>query len=326
MIKRTEDINEMVSVVIPAYNHERFIVDCLESVKDQTYKEIELIVCDDNSHDATYRLAVDWCRQNQNRFVNCCILKNDTNQGVTKNINRMVELAKGDYIKILASDDMLLPNGINDLVLVMRREHCDLVYANAIKIKADTGKAVQDEDKMGFVFRKAPKYGAHPFEELYDWNFIPAFTVLLRRDCITKYGKFSETSTYEDWEYWLRMASRGASFCYANSTVAYYRINEKSASHFMRTEEEKKRFVLIVSELEEMLQEYACYTSKNMDGFWNNTLSTALHQHNDLVIKECIDKASHIRFFQRIKLLLYRMNLYDITIEKIKYLQNYFEK
>lgn len=307
-------MNDLVSVIIPAYNHERFIVSCLESLKQQTYQKIEVLVCDDCSSDTTFRVAKEWAEENSTYFQNCVVIRNEINKGVTRTLNRLLDLAQGDYIKLLASDDMLLPDGIEKLVNAIKDKNADIVYANAYKVKEEAFFPVEEEQIIGKVLKKRTPCKSHPMDDLYEWNYIPAYTVLIRKDCYDRYGGFSEKCTYEDWEYWLRLASNGATFGYVNELVAFYRINEKSASHFLRTEAEKQRFERIIDELAEMLKEYASYTEKTMDGFWNNTLSTALHQHNDKVIARCLEQAKQIKFAQWMKVILYKVHLYDFVI------------
>ena len=303
----------LVSILIPMYNHERYVVDCLESVKAQTYNRIEVLICDDCSVDNSYLVAKAWCDQNKGCFANCLVMENETNLGVTKNLNRLLQYAKGEYVKLLASDDMLMENGISDLVKVMEDYNYEFVHANAVRVTEKATFPLKKKQMKGNVYHHVPDGGKHLLDTLYERNFITANTVLLRKNVFEKYGFFSEEATYEDWEYWLRIASRGGKLGTSNMVVAAYRETNISASHFLRTEAEKRRFMVIIQELEQMLISYSKYTDKNMDGFWNNTLSTALRQHNDEVIQLVMEKAKRIKLTQRVKLLLYKLHLYDFA-------------
>lgn len=102
----------LVSVIVPTYNSANTIEDALNSIFKQTYRKIELIIADDNSTDITVEVVQNWLSVNSFRFLNTMILESEKNQGVVKNFNKAITKSKGDYIKIVAGDDMLLPDAI----------------------------------------------------------------------------------------------------------------------------------------------------------------------------------------------------------------------
>ena len=104
-----------VSIIIPCYNHEDFLDDCLASILNQTYQNIEILICDDCSPDNSYEKILSYKEKLENKFNNVVILKNEVNCGVTKNVNRMLKLAKGEFVKTIASDDSMAPNAISEM-------------------------------------------------------------------------------------------------------------------------------------------------------------------------------------------------------------------
>lgn len=102
----------LVSVVVASYKTSATILETLESVKAQTYENLELIVTDDHSTDNTVGIVRQWMAENGSRFVRCELVESETNTGVSANFNRGVKAAKGQWIKTFASDDILLPNAI----------------------------------------------------------------------------------------------------------------------------------------------------------------------------------------------------------------------
>lgn len=105
---------DLISVLIPAYNHEDYIQAAIDSAIKQTYQNIELIIVDDGSTDGTWdRIAAmeEACRA---RFTRVEIIRQD-NQGVCLTLNKLVDLAKGEYILRLDSDDMMKPNSVETL-------------------------------------------------------------------------------------------------------------------------------------------------------------------------------------------------------------------
>jgi glycosyltransferase involved in cell wall biosynthesis len=101
----------LVSVLVPLYNHAPFIWRCLDSVLDDGYPHIELLVLDDGSTDDSLLVARQWADANAGKLA-AFALSQQENQGISRTRNRLVRAARGAFIVNLASDDFLLPGGI----------------------------------------------------------------------------------------------------------------------------------------------------------------------------------------------------------------------
>ena len=99
--------NTLVSIGIITYNSEKTILETLNSAYNQTYKNIELIISDDFSHDNTVNICKEWISEHSSRFVNCFVLTSTQNTGTSANCNRLINYCSGEYLKILAGDDIL---------------------------------------------------------------------------------------------------------------------------------------------------------------------------------------------------------------------------
>lgn len=108
--------NDLVSVIVISYNAENTILETLESIKNQSYQNIELIVSDDCSKDKTVEICEKWIDENKVRFVNTKLLTVEQNTGVCANGNRGRFAATGKWLKGIAGDDILLPNCIEDFM------------------------------------------------------------------------------------------------------------------------------------------------------------------------------------------------------------------
>ncbi|TAL61638.1 MAG: glycosyltransferase family 2 protein [Bacteroidetes bacterium] len=97
-----------VSVIIPSYNTEQYIVSCVESVLSQTYKNIEIICIDDCSTDGTYEILQSYAQ----KYSKIILQSNKENKGAAFSRNRGLHIAQGEYIQFLDSDDSLLPEKI----------------------------------------------------------------------------------------------------------------------------------------------------------------------------------------------------------------------
>lgn len=126
----------MVSVLIPSFNHQKYIISCLESVKASDYDNLELLLLDDGSDDRTYHLASEWMAENSDRFVHARCARQD-NAGICETLNRLAASAKGQYITGLASDDQLLPHGITSQVAFAMERAVKLVLSDAELIDED---------------------------------------------------------------------------------------------------------------------------------------------------------------------------------------------
>ena len=108
--------NPLVSCAVISYNSATTILETLESIKGQSYHCIELIISDDGSKDNTVELCNDWIKHNKDNFTNTVIITTEKNTGVAENCNRVLSACKGEWLKIIAADDILLPNCVCDFM------------------------------------------------------------------------------------------------------------------------------------------------------------------------------------------------------------------
>jgi glycosyltransferase involved in cell wall biosynthesis len=123
-----------VSLAMPVYNGERYITSAIESILAQDYPEIELIITDNRSTDATPEICEDFARRDKRvRYV-----KNPRNLGAAPNYNRGFELATGDYLKWCAHDDKISPNYVSSCVAALEADpHASLAFGRTICIDPD---------------------------------------------------------------------------------------------------------------------------------------------------------------------------------------------
>ncbi|MEM4177978.1 MAG: glycosyltransferase [Nitrososphaeria archaeon] len=128
-------MNDLVSVVIPSYNHEEFIEKAIISVYNQTYENIEIILIDDHSKDNTFKIAKDLLSNPifRKRFRKIILERNEKNIGAHATLNKGVMLAEGTYISILNSDDYYGPERIEKILnyLKERSPFC-LAFSNYV--------------------------------------------------------------------------------------------------------------------------------------------------------------------------------------------------
>ena len=102
----------LVSVTVITYKSSKTVVETLESIKAQTYQNLELIVSDDCSSDDTIAICKDWIEKNKTRFVRTEIITVPCNTGTSANVNRAIKACRGEFQKSIAGDDLLEPDCI----------------------------------------------------------------------------------------------------------------------------------------------------------------------------------------------------------------------
>ena len=113
--------NPLVTVAIVTYNSAKYIEDALESVKNQTYKNIELIISDDASEDNTVEICRNWISKHKANFYAVKIITVEKNTGIPANFNRALNSASGEWIKFVAGDDIIYPDCIKDNIEFVKK-------------------------------------------------------------------------------------------------------------------------------------------------------------------------------------------------------------
>ena len=131
----------LVSINLPTYNHEDYIADCLTSLVNQTHSNIEVLVMDDCSTDATLKIAQEFAKQHPEKIK---VHPNKHNMGLPRNFNRGLQMAKGDYYVNFNSDDIMLPDNLARQVAALEANpDATFCHANAIYFDSDTGDTIK---------------------------------------------------------------------------------------------------------------------------------------------------------------------------------------
>lgn len=228
---RIEDPLPLVSILIPAYKHEKFIIECLNSVRQIEYDRLELLVCDDCSPDNTFRLAQQWVTENWSRFVRCEVFQPEQNGGIVRSLNRLFTLAQGKYIAYIASDDVYLPTAISRRVEILQADRTiDAIFANS-RLISGNGETLKER----FISRWAERELSHSRTLLHslllNWQ-VPGPSLLLRKSAVEPDGSLGilpEELKAEDKYTYVRLAAKGK-LRYIPDIVAGYRWVEDSMS------------------------------------------------------------------------------------------------
>jgi len=223
----------LVTIGIPNYNYAHYIEEALNSAASQTYPNIEMIIVDDCSTDNSVAVIENWI-ENYSGNISLNFIKNQANSGLTKNCNRILNKAKGEYLQILDADDIFLPENISNKIQVINETGNDttsLVYSN-MKLINSYGEIINDNylKRIGYDEKLMPE--GNVFQELFDFNFIayPLINTRLAKEV----GGFDETQQVHDYYLWLKLAEKyDVKFCPGKN--ALYRIHNASMSNNSKT-------------------------------------------------------------------------------------------
>lgn len=253
----------LVSILIPCYNHEKFLDDCIQSIIAQDYDNIEFLICDDASPDNSFLKIQKYKEKLSARFSNVVIMQNDTNLGVTKNINKMLKLSKGKYIKVLASDDALAVSAIREMEEFLEgNSQVDVVIVNGIKVQEEEHYPAFSHTEK--IYDIEPDFSSQGFfERIAHCNSISAPAAMLRRKVFEEYGVYDENIKVEDFEFWLRiLKERKIVISFLDRNLIYYRINANSMTSLQENKNlESKRKLFFEAEMQS-LYKYREYFEK----------------------------------------------------------------
>ena len=207
-----------LSVIIPVYNREKYIKDCIESVLNQKNPgcKYEVIVVDDGSTDNTPRILSE--------FKDKIIYKRIKNSGrpsVPRNIG--LKLAKGELVAFQDSDDIWISSKLRVQLKDFKKSYI-LSYANAKVV--DENRNLLDRN----IIDNKQAYSGNVFEYLLKENFVSTLTVIANKKIMLDLGGFNESKNYlEDYDMWLRMSLLGK-FIYTPKVLAEYRIHQSNIS------------------------------------------------------------------------------------------------
>lgn len=206
----------LVSVVIPCYNHAQFVQETIQSVIDQDYQNIELIIIDDGSKDNSVEVIQEMlpaCEERFTRFE----FRHRPNKGLCATLNEALKWCEGVYFSPLASDDIALPHKTSFLVNKIEGSDDAAVF----------GLVEQFGNRGGLI--KATNVIEHKFEELILQKNIPhAPAALMRTATVKQLEGYDESVKLEDWYMWLKMTHIGKAITTYPVVVAMYRMHESN--------------------------------------------------------------------------------------------------
>jgi len=245
----------LVSVICLCYNHEEYVVEALNSVINQAYPNIELLIADDFSSDNSVSVIKSWLETHPD----ITFITNKTNLGNTKTFNILAKIATGEYIIDLAADDILLPNCVEKQVTTFQNsgyKKLGIVYGNLIEIEGNGNflrnyYTNEDEPKSGDIYKMV----------IGRTTQICSVSSMIKKSVLEKSDFYDESLDYEDLDLWIRV-SRNFEFEYIPEVLTKKRVLSNSlSSHFLLKNNSKTK-KLNTSTLKILIKAYNLNQSK----------------------------------------------------------------
>lgn len=212
-----------VSIIVPCYNHERYVTQCLASLDAQDHEDLEIIVIDDGSKDATWE-HISRYRWRANRRVKTLRVPNG---GAHAAINRGMDMATGEFITVCNSDDYFAPQRISRLLRAMQTNDTPLVFSGVRCVDSqghditDSWPFAQDLHRKQLEIREHPSVG---FAIVLTNVAISTGNMLFRRSLLEQIGYFRPYRYCHDWDFLLRSLLIGEPV-YVPEPLYFYRLH-----------------------------------------------------------------------------------------------------
>lgn len=231
----SSSITPLVSVVVITYNSSGTVIETLDSVKNQTYQNIELIVTDDCSTDNTLEIVRTWLNDNPSRFVRSEVVAAERNTGVSGNNNRGVAKAYGEWIKMVAGDDLLLPNCIEEFVSFIgnNKEQVRICVSDVepFCVDGEVPKSLIDTYAR-FLEMEKESYEQQRRRIMTGLAFVGP-GLFISRELFVEVGGFSEEyGNAEEWPFFYKIIMGGNRIYVLDKKLVRYRYVASSLCHF----------------------------------------------------------------------------------------------
>ncbi len=239
MIKK--DVSFQISYLVPCYNHENYIVDCLESIVADASSLDELIIIDDGSRDRSVEIIQNWIdRQVGNLPIQFC---SRPNKGISATLNELIDAAGGEFIKLVSSDDKIIPGTTRHMKAYLQENPRILAVAGDVITIDENNRRISDS-QMSLLGASAEVYLRDIKTAIICHWALCGPAVLFRQGFRETVGRYDESLVVEDWSMYLRLIAVDG-FSYLNRRVGEYRVHSENTS---MTKDTQRRIINLYSQ------------------------------------------------------------------------------
>jgi glycosyltransferase involved in cell wall biosynthesis len=213
-------MNPKVSVIIKSFNHEKYISEAINSILSQSFQDFEIVVTDDASTDK----STDIIRSFKDPRINFVSLKQ--NQGISLTMNATLNRARGEFIAILNSDDVALPDRLERQVHYLNaNSRVTAVFSLPILIDEEGASIQSSHDFQSAIELADAPCSTWLRKFFFQGNCLCAPTAMIRRSAIIENGGYDpRLGSLNDFDYWIRMLTKGHVFNILQEPVTLFRI------------------------------------------------------------------------------------------------------
>ncbi len=234
-----------VSVIIPVFNVEKYLNQCLDSVCAQTLKDIEIICINDGSTDNSYNLLCEYAKLDSR-----IIIVNQNNKGVSSARNAGVKLAKGEFLCFIDSDDYVDSDYLEKLYQSAVTNNCEIACSGFIKVSGIRKSVKKEISKVAVLKNISEKIEIEQIpKHNYIWN-----KIFLRQSFINNNFKFAEGRFFEDIEIVIKILNTMGDMVTVPDVYYYYRKNPDSIVHRQNIKK-KQDYYWAISEFQKYINE-----------------------------------------------------------------------
>jgi teichuronic acid biosynthesis glycosyltransferase TuaG len=214
----------LISIIMPAFNAEKYISEAIESVLAQTYQNWELLIVNDGSTDST-QVIIDKYKNKSNRIKS--FFQENGKQGKARNL--AISKSCGIYLAFLDADDLWLPHKLENQINQMDELQADLIFSDSY-IFYDNISSTMEKMHISEGYLKE----LNGIQSLMEGNLIPILSVLVKRETVLRVGMFSEDpliANAEDYHLWLKIIMSGGILWGSSLIFSSYRVHRNSSTN-----------------------------------------------------------------------------------------------
>lgn len=221
----------LITVFVITYNSSETIIEALESVKNQTYPNIELIISDDCSSDETITICKDWIEKNKNSFSHVKIVTSSYNTGTAPNCNRAIKASSGVWLKVLAGDDKLLPTCLEEnYKYALIENETDIIFSKThfFGVDKDFVAKVKSQIETEFYPKIKLNQKKQYYANLKDF-YLPGPTIFFSRKLYDQIKGYDENYPFnEEDSFAFRLLEKGYHIKFLDKELYSYRVDHNS--------------------------------------------------------------------------------------------------
>lgn len=224
----------LISVVVLTYNSEKYIIETLDSIKNQDYPYLEIIISDDHSSDNTCKKVDEWLCENKSSFFNSLLIQSHKNRGTCANYNQGIVNSHGKYVKVIDGDDLLsTPESISDYYNFCVFKNCSICISDLNIFSDESVDLTKHEEYYSYFFECVRESLPMQKKRIVRNLEIADPGLFFSRSLFDKIGGFNENyKLLEEWPFFLDVIYKNSIKIEAlDKKLVSYRINSSSISH-----------------------------------------------------------------------------------------------